>query len=280
MRLQVVEGDVNSDPYVVTIYFDSQAPTQNLVGDITLSADGTTLSGQLSDRLDSTTRLYLSIDGAQQPQTVTVGSDGSWNYALPATLTPGDTYTVELTLRDFAGNTGQPIKQDITMPQAGNALPPTGQSGTDGDDTLSDGGHAGVTLNGGDGDDLFQLSRADTAIHGDSGFDRLFVTGHDLSLNLDKVTGVEQIDLGAGGANTLAVSLQNLLDIPDATPKTLMVMGDASDTVKLSAADGLLHAAGDVEVRDGVTFDVYHASAAGMDVATLLLEQSIQAQTV
>jgi hypothetical protein len=58
-----------------------------------------------------------------------------------------------------------------------------------------------------------------------------------------------------------------------------MVTGGAGNTIKLLAADGFAHAAGDVEACDGVSFDVYHAPV-GIDVATLLLQQDMQVQQI
>jgi hypothetical protein len=152
-------------------------------------------------------------------------------------------------------------------------------TGTVGNDLLSDAGHANVTLNGSAGDDLFQIGNASTEVNGGTGFDGLVVVGHGLNLDLSRVTGIEEVNLGANGSNTLAVTLSDVLSLPDATPNTLIVTGDATDTVRLSASDGFTHANGDTQIIGGVTFDVWHASS-GMDVATLLLEQSLGIQNV
>jgi hypothetical protein len=151
-----------------------------------------------------------------------------------------------------------------------------GIAGGDGDDVFT--GTAGYTLfMGRGGDDTFKVNGVDTAIDGGSGFDTVLIAGQQLNLNLDNVTGVEQIDLGAGGNNTLNLSLQDVLDGADATPNTLMVKGDNSDAVNLLSGDGFVHADGDVQIIDGVIFDVYHAGS-GLDIATLLLEQSVNVQ--
>ncbi|MDR0781208.1 MAG: Ig-like domain-containing protein [Pseudomonadales bacterium] len=125
------------------------------------------------------------------------------------------------------------------------------------------------------GDDVLVVTDAHFApIDGGAGFDTLKVAGTGLSLNLDKVTGIEQVDLGAGSANTLSVTLLDVLHIPDATPKQLVITGDGSDTVSLKSSDGFAHTAGDTQIKDGVIFDVWHAGA-GIDAATLLLQQDL-----
>jgi hypothetical protein len=103
-------------------------------------------------------------------------------------------------------------------------------------------------------------------------FDHLFV-GDGRELSLDHLSGIEQVDLGQH--SVLTVSADDVLRISDATPNTLVVTGDASDTVVKDG--GYTHAAGDTQVVGGTTFDVWHAASGG-DVATLLLEQGVHAQ--
>jgi VCBS repeat-containing protein len=153
-------------------------------------------------------------------------------------------------------------------------------AGTDQADVIDGGSGGADVLEGHGGDDLLKVGSADfQSIDGGSGFDILQLTGNGIELNLDNVTGIEEIDLGIGGGNALTVHLQDLLDIPDATPKTLMVNGDNTDTVKLPVGDNFTHAVGDIQVQNGITYDVWHAGA-GLDVATLLLEQSVHVQQV
>jgi hypothetical protein len=108
-------------------------------------------------------------------------------------------------------------------------------------------------------------------------FDVLHIEGTGQSVSLDNVRDVEEIDLGVKGNNTLNLTLQDVLTVADATPRTLMVSGDATDTVKLRAGDGFTHAAGDTQMQNGVAYDLYHAGS-GTNLATLLIEQGMQVQ--
>lgn len=133
------------------------------------------------------------------------------------------------------------------------------------------------------GDDVITVDSAGfERVDGGGGFDVLKVTDSGLSFDLGNVKGIESVDLsvGASNANTLNVTLQGVLsDAPDATPRTLKVSGDAEDTVNLKEGDGFAHAAGNTEVIDGVTFDVYQAGTGG-DLVTLLLQQDMQVHQV
>jgi hypothetical protein len=145
--------------------------------------------------------------------------------------------------------------------------------GSDQPNIFSDGGHADVTLKGGAGDDLFVINNPDTVVQGGAGFDTLQLSGG-INLNLANVKGIEEVDLGTNGHNSLTVSLADVLNIPDATPKTMTVLGDVSDMVKLSVADGFTHVANDTQIMNGITFDVYHAGI-GSNVVNLLLQHEL-----
>ncbi|MDR0779772.1 MAG: Ig-like domain-containing protein, partial [Pseudomonadales bacterium] len=102
--------------------------------------------------------------------------------------------------------------------------------------------------------------------------------GIDLDIDLDKVTSIEQADLG-GGDNTLNVTLQDVLNIPDSTPPQLLSSGDASDSASLKIADGFVQTAGDTPPVNGVSFDAWPGDS-GATLATLLLEQDITVQPI
>jgi hypothetical protein len=209
-------------------------------------------------------------DWTQEAGTVTVGGVSYTAYTfstLGAELLVQEGVTVTLSQTINPVSLALPLA--LTATADGETL-----TGTSGSDVLHDGNRAGVTLNGGAGDDVLRIDRAGTVVNGGSGFDELLVTGRGLSLNFDNVRGIEQVDLGKNGGNTLSITLQDVLTGPDSTPKTLEVLGDASDTVKLRAADGFAHTAGDTQTHNGMVFDVWHASS-GVDVATLLLQQGV-----
>jgi hypothetical protein len=105
--------------------------------------------------------------------------------------------------------------------------------------------------------------------------DTLKVADTGINLDLDSVKSSEPSDPGSSSHNTLSVSLQDVLNIPDTTAPQLQAMADAPDTLKTS--DGFAQA--DTAVVNNANFDVWHANA-GADLATLLLEQDIHVQPV
>ncbi|NIA69373.1 hypothetical protein HBA54_12300 [Pelagibius litoralis] len=147
-----------------------------------------------------------------------------------------------------------------------------------GDDSLTGGG-GGDVIRSGAGDDLLTVSDLDFArIDGGSGFDTLALDGSGLDLDFtaidssSKVTSIEAVDLTGSGDNSLALGVQDLLQLSDET-SDLFVFGDSGDTVALTgdfAADGTA----DV---DGTTYNVY--ISAGTE-ARLLAETGVDVTLV
>ena len=142
-----------------------------------------------------------------------------------------------------------------------------------GDDSLTGGGGADV-IRAGAGDDLLTIS--DTGfgrIDGGKGLDTLVMDGANIDLDFtlidssSRVTGIEAIDLTGSGDNSVALGIQDLLQLSDET-SDLLVFGDSGDAVTLS---GDFVAAGN-EVVDGTSYDVY---ASDSTEARLLAESDV-----
>ena len=137
--------------------------------------------------------------------------------------------------------------------------------GGTGADTLIGNGGADV-LRAGAGDDVIAIRDLGFAtIDGGNGLDTLRLGGTGLSLDL-ATTGpslqeVERIDLNGGG-NSVRLNKQELLGISGET-NTLRVLGDATDTVRLSDSSWI--EAGQVTDAEG-TFDVFTNGLARIEI--------------
>jgi Ca2+-binding RTX toxin-like protein len=107
--------------------------------------------------------------------------------------------------------------------------------GGPGNDSLNGGGGADRLI-GGSGNDTLVWHSLDTEVDGGAGAaDRLRIVGGPLNLTVTpntKITGIEQIDMTAAGANTLTLNRQDIIDISPTT-NTLRVFGEAADTVNI-----------------------------------------------
>lgn len=154
---------------------------------------------------------------------------------------------------------------------------------------LDDGSMSGLMLtdqslssvHGGSGNDVIGISDTSfTFISGGSGIDTLLLDGKNMTLDLntlvDRITGIEKIDLGQGGSNTLSLDT-NALDGLGQTNMMLtdgknqfVINGDASNSIQLKdVASETWIDAGQAEIK-GV---VYHAYVSGS--TELLVEESI-----
>jgi hypothetical protein len=227
----------------------------------TLHGVGATAGGQV--------RIY---DGAGVLGTATADDQGHWFFTPSAPLANGP-HTLSAAALDPAGNEG-PHSPGWTITVDTALVEPA--SGV-----LSDGGYNGMVLNGANGvDTTFLVASAATHVVGGDATDTVAAQGAHLNLDLANMTGIEKVDLGAGADNSLSITLQDLiadtLSVPSPKPGWLMVTGDATDTVKLAAADGF-HDGGVGILDAGVTYDVWTDPA---NQTQLLLQQGLTVQQV
>ena len=113
------------------------------------------------------------------------------------------------------------------------------------------------TIQGGDGDDILYWDGAGLKVDGGAGTDTLMLQEGTHALDLtnldqDSIRGIEKIDLSGSGDNTLALDINDLLDISHDNNNQLIVDGDAGDQVNAQQAmDWVLQADSDVEVDGG-----------------------------
>lgn len=126
--------------------------------------------------------------------------------------------------------------------------------GTSGDDTL-DGSHGGaIRLAGGAGNDtLIIVDQHFTSVDGGSGTDTLLWAGGAANIDLGnlaaRVHNIEVIDLDTTAPVNLTLSLADLVSVLSSDNDTLVIKGNAQDTVHMSGQwdPGGLHQAGGVE---------------------------------
>jgi VCBS repeat-containing protein len=167
---------------------------------------------------------------------------------------------------------------DDTLSGAGGNDTLIGGGGSDSldggaDDDFLDGGAGSDTLSGGDGDDTLVWDAADVTVDGGAGNDTLLVqtASIDLSTTTVAVTNIEQIDLGVGDASRmLTLRGEDVIDVTDAS-NTLIVLGDANDTVETAAGAG----SGWVFDKSDTGFDYYKNDMGGGVEATLVVAADI-----
>ncbi len=184
----------------------------------------------------------------------------------------------------------------------------TGTSGAnqlvagDGNDTLIGAGGADV-LYGGRGNDTIVInasnitalysnvdnaSQAIARIDGGSGIDVLQLDGAGITLDLTAirsaaVTSVEHVDITGSGANTVKLSLTDVLQMGDNnlfdvntsaidSRQQLMISGDADDKVVLTDLASWTQQSSSTFTRDGQTYNVWNHNTAN---AQLLIDQDI-----
>ncbi|SDL15214.1 hypothetical protein SAMN05216189_10755, partial [Pseudomonas delhiensis] len=141
-------------------------------------------------------------------------------------------------------------------------------------------------VRGGAGNDFIAIKDTSFAmIDGGDGIDTLLLDGKNMALNLDalldRITGIEKIDLGQGGSNSLSLSADALeglgqVDMVLADGRNQFVInGDGSNSIQLleSLSESWLQT-GQVEIS-GVIYQAYVSGS-----AELLIEQDIQVSQV
>ena len=183
-----------------------------------------------------------------------------------------------------------------------------GSAGTDvifayaGDDTLSSDGGLDHLFAGAD-NDLINLSNVQsvaagqvTEIDGGTGRDRLaFTDGGDINdaLDLIDLSGIEVLDIENGAANTLELSLADILMFSNeadtelealldaALPESASVYGDNSDQLNLlgDANGQFVDTETSVTDADGTTLNVYQFIGGGDVLATLAVDSDVTVST-
>ncbi len=136
-----------------------------------------------------------------------------------------------------------------------------------------DGAAGRDVLKGGAGDDRLVYDADDFRREGDAGFDTLVLDGSGITLDFDvlaprAVTGIEAIDLGGSGANTLALSLNDVLALSDSTD-TVWISGNDDDQVQSTGQGWVSAPGGNVEHLG----EIYASYIAGD--ATLMIDLDI-----
>jgi hypothetical protein len=128
---------------------------------------------------------------------------------------------------------------------------------------LLDGRAGDDKLSGHEGNDILVWDAADSEVDGGAGTDTLLVEGADAALDLTAVdnatySGIEVIDIGGSGDNSLTLALDDVIDFSDTTD-ALTIDGDAGDTVTVTSGSWA------DEGREG-DYNIYTSDAARLNV--------------
>ena len=264
------DSDPNSDPLSV------QSITQGANGTVVDNGDGTVTYTPNAAFTGMDTFTYTASDGqgGTDTATVTVGVGTALEGTAGDDTLTGTSAGGEVILGYGGNDTIKGLNgADALFGGAGND-DLNGQGGADklygedGNDMLKGQGGADE-LYGGGGDDTLHWDLADLVVDGGIGTDTLMNDGNDVNLTnfAGTISGIEIIDLGKPGGQTLTLSAQDLLDISDTD--VLSVLGDPADTVEVGTGwtDGGF---------DGGGNHIY-TQMVGVNLATLLLDPDLTA---
>jgi hypothetical protein len=212
--------------------------------------------------------ITVASDGAEG---MTIGSGPVSQYELVSDASPRIVYahgddtalasTIDSRQVDYAGTANA---DTYTGTSAHEVI-----SGGAGNDTLAGNGGNDLLL-GGDGDDVLQLNQSNidslqdpvtdgilAAVDGGAGVDTLMLLGSSLhvdftSIDNDRVTDIEKIDITGSGDNALSLTANDVLDMSSTTDR-LYIDANSGDTVN---ATGFTHS-GTSQVVGSVTYDIY-----------------------
>ena len=104
----------------------------------------------------------------------------------------------------------------------------------------------------------------------------------DLSALGSKVQGFETIDINGNGANTLKLTLSDVMTQKDTMSQNFTVLGGADDTVVLAKSGANTWTTSSQQVVNGHTFDVYHNASmtAANHSGDVLIENGIHVTVV
>ncbi|PSJ16717.1 beta strand repeat-containing protein [Nitrosomonas supralitoralis] len=251
-------GDVNGDGFDDLIIGNSRADYSGSSYVMFGKASGFDAEINLFD-FDSTNSVRLDgavagdRSGVRVSSTGDVNSDGFDDLMIAAPDTDvnnensGSVYVI------FGASQFTGIVTYVGLPETDDVFTGTSASErfdpSDGNDLLIGGGGADVIYGGLDDDTIRVPDLTFQLVAGGSGNDTLGLDGSGINLDLanfqDKITGIETIDLGSEGDNTLTLTLQDVLNLSNSTD-TLVVKGDTGDRV-----DGLSSGWADGGIKDG-----------------------------
>ena len=234
-----------------------------------------------------------------------VTNAGTWNVQLDAaeahTLASGD-YALTASIQDAAGNIGHAalnvaLYNEVAPPQL--AVAPNDMSATVTDeqpmevmdhsalenpgvnpDVLSAAG-----LGSHDAFSLLSLHRL-TSPDASAEYDMLRMNGSHEALDFAtlglKISGVEAIDLGSAGSNSVTLGQKDLLQLSDNASDTLTIKGADGNAVTLSTKEGGVWQEDGQRLVDGQQYDLWHTTAANHEgsLADVLIQHNLQVHLV
>ena len=239
-----VNGDGRSDMFVAgtgsvaKIFFGG-----DIVSDITIDTGGLTITGggsagdfngdgyddftiALEDSVNNETSTYVVFGKSGMPGTIDLaylqnaGNAFELQYsAEPGSLEVqsigdinGDGFD-DIAIGDYSADSGngQVIIVNGRGTNAANAV-----VGTSGNNTLTDGGAAGMSVRGGAGNDVINITNTNfLGIDGGNGSDTLR-SGSNLDfsgLNFEKISGIEVLQYGAAAGQTMTLTMENIFNL-------------------------------------------------------------------
>jgi hypothetical protein len=220
-------------------------------------AGGVTVEGDYGTLTVFSNGDYVYVPNAELAN---IGQVEQFTYKL--THPNGDEDTATLFVRVDTPNVPLPWNDDDLGEAVNYVVEPVAGvlTGTEDNDTLDGVTGGALTFNALGGDDIIAIYDTDFAsADGGDGFDTLYWNGGDTSIVLSDIAGnvddIEVVDLNTHSEVALTVTLQDLLDVTDPATDTLLVKGDAGDSVEL-AGSGSWSSAGPGDL-DGVGYTVY-----------------------
>jgi hypothetical protein len=219
-------------------------------------------------------------DGAVVLGSTGVDANGNWSFT-PATALAEGSHSITANETDAAGNVGLASSPLVFTVNTTTPTPIVCKDDHHDDngckvDTscrTNDKDHSHDNYNGSNCNDTIKETwNCFGRIDGGKGYDTVQFSCKSTNIDLHNVIGCEKIDLGSKTHNTLNICLQDVLKGPDATCRTLTVVGDCNDTIKL--VDNFTHGSRDTVCQNGINFDVWHCGS-GPNAATLLLEHGM-----
>lgn len=230
---------------------------------------------------------------------------GNWSVQLDAaeahTLASGD-YALTASIQDAAGNIGHAalnvaLYNEVAQPQLAVAPNDVLAAVTD-EKPIEVADHSAVENPGVNPDvlsaaglgshDAFSLLflHTLTSPDGSADHDMLRMTGSHEALDFAtlglKISGVEAIDLGSAGSNSVTLGQKDLLQLSDNASDTLTIKGAEGNAVTLSTKEGGVWQEDGQRLVDGQQYDLYHTTAVGHEgsLADVLIQHNLQVQIV